>query len=803
MGYTILVNPQTKAIKVFAQGTLSGSLINQLKAEGYTTSYYSLTDPTNDTEHTNRLLSVSSPAGQQTLAQLQAEQITQANSIQRTSSIGSIPTISETTPTESTRLIPTAINSRVRVGIPEKVPEGLNVTQKEWDNYGIGIKRALLSGNVVVEKPTEVSPEVYAQLGSGLKERGNFTVKTNFWQNLYGTAAPLGSAEAWKAAGIWGTEALADMVPGVYTAKHWDEMPAWEKGLNVFVDVAVVAMLIKPTATRLKAIKANGGISITKIVKATKLKMELVDAAKAARNAREDLKLALSLRESAQKAGMIKPVISSGRLPTAIITRVHTTAIATMRADERFIRAFASLKEIHPKDLRQLEKISGFTGLEKGLKDINVAQKLITKEWAKLDRLAPNSEAYMRQLTEIQKAHDLLDVRYETFSKVLRPEHLYKPTLEAPPPLPSAGRLATNPNYKTIKEAIAKAEEQIGDMSDDTIRRLREVIAKEKGTPEERTWEFKPGERGGAATKERIAPKTETQTKMLTEEELNKLTKEEKAAIKSEQELEAAKREYETTPRIEEEIAKRKPSKFKPSRDARGIAAAGAEQAITWAIGRPLYGIETKTQLKTATEINEQYQRKLQDALNTATNVFTETYTRTGNLTDAETAAQNAIQTETKTQNETKTDTIVDTQVKTDVDTILRTVIMPKIRLPIAPPINKLKIERVEGIPPNPGVISYEDGVVKVTIPPPYRTEDIGYDRLLVTRKGKGTQEATLKVTGGKAPRLVELSRGIDRTSILRGKHMTHSRQRYSQRGPGILDRSGRLHKQRRGSVIQ
>jgi hypothetical protein len=120
-----------------------------------------------------------------------------------------------------------------------------------------------------------------------------------------------------------------------------------------------------------------------------------------------------------------------------------------------------------------------------------------------------------------------------------------------------------------------------------------------------------------------------------------------------------------------------------------------------------------------------------------------------------------------------------------------------------SPPSNALQIEHVEGIPDDPGVVSYEDGIVSVKISPPYRegTQDIDYDRLPVTRKGKGSQEATLKVTGGKAPKLIQLSRGISKTSILKGKRMTHTRQGV-QRGPGLMDSRGKVHKQRRGSVI-
>jgi len=116
---------------------------------------------------------------------------------------------------------------------------------------------------------------------------------------------------------------------------------------------------------------------------------------------------------------------------------------------------------------------------------------------------------------------------------------------------------------------------------------------------------------------------------------------------------------------------------------------------------------------------------------------------------------------------------------------------------------DELQIEHVEGIPDNAGVLSFEDGFVSVRINPPYRegAQDISFEHLKVHRKGKGSQEATLKVTGGRAPKQVVLSRGLDRIGITKGKRMTHTRQGV-QRGPGLMDSRGRVHRQRRGSVI-
>lgn len=113
-----------------------------------------------------------------------------------------------------------------------------------------------------------------------------------------------------------------------------------------------------------------------------------------------------------------------------------------------------------------------------------------------------------------------------------------------------------------------------------------------------------------------------------------------------------------------------------------------------------------------------------------------------------------------------------------------------------------LRIERVEGIPRNPGIVSHDKGIVHIEYVPPYREgrEDIHFTKLKKPRTGKGSQEKTLKVRGGKAPKLIVVSRlgGIAKTDIIKGRRMVHTRQR----GPGILTSSGKFRRVRRGSVI-
>lgn len=176
---------------------------------------------------------------------------------------------------------------------------------------------------------------------------------------------------------------------------------------------------------------------------------------------------------------------------------------------------------------------------------------------------------------------------------------------------------------------------------------------------------------------------------------------------------------------------------------------------------------------------------------------------QTANLAQTRTLGQTLTQTQTRTGTRTATQTRTNTKTRVLENTRTQTRVRTRTRVRTLPSDDELQIERVEGIPSNAGVISYEDGIVSVKISPPYRpgTADISFEHLKVHRKGKGSQEATLKVTGGRAPRFIQLSRGVDQVGITKGKRMTHSRQNI-QRGPGVMDSRGRVHKQRRGSVI-
>lgn len=115
-------------------------------------------------------------------------------------------------------------------------------------------------------------------------------------------------------------------------------------------------------------------------------------------------------------------------------------------------------------------------------------------------------------------------------------------------------------------------------------------------------------------------------------------------------------------------------------------------------------------------------------------------------------------------------------------------------------------IKEVKGKPPKGerGSVSWNQGVVRITITPPYRegSQDVHYERRDPPAKGKGSPQGSIKVTRGKAPEVIELGMGATGVIIKNGKTMLYGSQK-QQRGPGLLLPSGKLVKQKRGSVLK
>ena len=142
----------------------------------------------------------------------------------------------------------------------------------------------------------------------------------------------------------------------------------------------------------------------------------------------------------------------------------------------------------------------------------------------------------------------------------------------------------------------------------------------------------------------------------------------------------------------------------------------------------------------------------------------------------------------------------VKTAIKDAVRDIFKDTLKITPRILLHAPPTELEIEKVVGIPAHPGVLSWEDGAVKVNVFPPYRpgAKDIGFEALPEPTQGKGSQERTLSVRHGDAPKLLKLNRGWDDIGIYKGRRMTHRKQR----DYGLVIEGNRAVRQPRGTIV-
>jgi len=737
-----------------------------------------------------------------------------------------------------------------------------------------------------------VSAAVYAQLGAGMKERGLVYPQLKWYEYLTSVKEEEGEQVTAKSFTLQVGDAV---VPFMYTARNWNTMADWEKGVHLFADAVftvtylagvkpiaknIKLKLTKPTSqpiTTLKEYTASGQLKVMQPTTQAKMEYQaLQNMAKEAGAARADLRLKIQAIINAEKAGIMPKnmALPANKVQQALMNNLENAGTHALKADTQFAKAFTGTHSMSPKQLKQVEKLSGVSGLKDSVKEINTIEAQLKKQWTAYEQLQKKWGAdsfYTRlQLRDISNTHALLEKAYASYAQVIKPPRIHGTPSRMAEGFGSTirrgwGKLKGSDisidvsNEKMVKQQLyelkklarretlpAKEQEELykeiatiekrlkeyksmqGDDIDEFMRsvakgepgkpaapegqplgeqlraRLDEVIAKEKGSPQERFWE-KPA---AVATKE----------KAKVEQDIDKLWKaKQKAAAKEVEEAEKVK-----APKIEEEPKfgmkpkeKVKLAKREIPAEARGrmtyaqIAREYGEQALDDAIGVPIGSLSTAGQLKTAIQINQEFETKLAGATNAATKALINTYTRTHNMNKAEIEAQNALDNFLKTQPAAQTKLETKTQVAVDV--AVKEAVREIIRMPYRVPPPKfipgaqdegLQIERVEGIKRNPGIVSFNKGIVGVELVPPYQegTSSIHFTKLKKAQTGKGSQEATLKVRKGRAPDLIVLSRtgGIAKTDIIKGKRMRH----YSQRGPGIMDSQGRVRRQRRGSII-
>ena len=753
-----------------------------------------------------------------------------------------------------------------------------------------------------------VSASVYAKLGPGVKEKGGVTYKLKWYEHLTSVKEEKGEQVTAKSFAL---QVGDSTVLFMHTARNWNDMANWERGVYLFADIvfaATYALALKPIAQGIK-LRLSPGSQLTKVPKPSanvnvklmsptkQAKAEynaLENMAKEAGAARKDLKLKLQAVDQAETAGVIPKnmALPSNKVQRALMDNLESASNSSMKADLNFGEAFTGAKTLNSKQLAQLEKSSGVKGLSDAVKDIHKTEKQLMVAWKELKSIkTPKgvgykvegttwtlesdiwAKGYIERIRNINKLHSQLEKSYQQYYNVIRPPHVYGYKTVAPRgigswirrgwgklkgvdiymevsnekqvmeqlyelkklarrgTLPANEQQALDDEIATIERWVKEWKSYRGDDIDEFFRglskpkvktpgpepevqpmdaqlrmKLREVVEKEKGTPEERFWE-RPS---SVATKEKT--KAEQDLERLWEVKKKVATKtatdEEKLGVPRVED----KPKFGMTPKKKTKVTEPSiPPEVRGRRTFAAIAREYGEQPLEDAIGIPLDGLSTRVQIKTAIQINQEFEKALAGGTSTAVNALIKTYTRTGNMNKAQNDAMNALdnylktEVQPKTQLEPKVKVAVNIAVKNAVEDFIKTpykVPPPKIRL-MPGDDDEIHIEEVEGIPSNPGIVSYNMGIVEVGIHPPYRpgTEDITFVRLKKTQTGTGSEQQTLRVRKGKAPKKVVLRHGRKRTTISNGRRLENSM--LGARGPGLLTASGRIIRQRRGSLLK
>ena len=154
-------------------------------------------------------------------------------------------------------------------------------------------------------------------------------------------------------------------VPGVYVGRHWNELSPQEKTLNIAIDVASILIPIG-------MIKAAGAL---RAIRATKV----VNMAKTAGKAANEL------NSATRNVGILTKVKTPEKLLGRYADKIGDLQSKSLKADKALFTELAKLDKIPKKQLKIVEKQSGFRGLTKDLTDITKARKQVMKAQNRFD----------------------------------------------------------------------------------------------------------------------------------------------------------------------------------------------------------------------------------------------------------------------------------------------------------------------------------------------------------------------------------------------------------------------------------
>ncbi len=766
-----------------------------------------------------------------------------------------------------------------------------------FDEYN----KRLRAGEDLSKYHVIASAQEYAALGPGVKSKVQVDVKLKWYEHLTSVKEEEGEQVTAKSFALQVGDAV---VPFMYTARNWNEMEDWEKGVHLFADTVFSVGYLKSgkaLATTLKGkVTTPATKPITSVTERTasgqlkvmtptnQARAEYQTIQKLAKDAGEtmrDFQLKRAAVAQAEELGVIPKNIAlpGNQVQRTLLNSLQVSAQRAKVAGRAFAETFPNVSKLTPAQLKKIEKLSGFKGLAKSVKQIATLHAELEKQWAIYDKVLAQrgiSDWFTRlKLKDIELTQKQLQKAYTQYHNVIRPQRLYStkgPSYRIPQEQlialskkANAGNLADayenlalakklQRSGKLTRQQLKQVESNIDDLQsrirsllkeaeaeadfkpevpeasppdklgggygsqgqwtkkqfDEEVKRVADINAKDK---QQAFWELQKEIRTKTAVQEQEKVKEKLEELWKTKKQLT--TEKAPEAIPAKEKIKAPKVDKEPKfgmkPKEKVKVTAREiPQEVRGRRTFAQIAREYGESAVEDAIGVPISGLNTARQVKTATQINQEFQDKLCGATQAATSALVNTYQATQNWNQSFTDAMNAVDTylqlqpQTQTQAQAQTQLVIKTAVRQAVKELLETKPRPiPKKLPVGPDDEpKLEIERVEGVPRNPGIIRWNKGVVQVEIVPPYRegSEDIHFKRLKQPQTGKGSQERTLEVLKGQAPKLVVLGKqgGIAKTHIIRGKRMKHIRQIVSQRGPGIIDSRGRLHRQKRGSVI-
>jgi len=782
-GYTTFINPQTGASQVF--GTINPTLIKQLEGQGFTKSWFTSTYPTQS--DLSRMGALSTPAGQQNLAEVQAQQQAYIASLPPSVTQPSLAQAQNISIAQSEKKLPgfvTSLAQQAQALKERSQTKGVdvqtynNIPDEEKYKYHI--------------EPTKVSKREAENLGSGVLGRTAVVKPTKLEQASSGVMI-----------------AAEILVPGVYEVRHWKDMSGGQKAFALAIDVICVipfagaamrgARAVEVTgrgARLLGAAKGVGGEAINMVRWPVDAVVHPIQTIKGAvGGVKASGKGALSILED---------VAHPSKIPEAVLTTTEGTVRLPINAATTPKEAMVArniVVDLVSKGERPVVEINGAR--------IELSQSAFMKEVkGGLVHATPMGEAWQEGGKVALKpgmgaSEQGLFLSHEPLPRFVESSAFGKAGTKPVFIVISQDTIKTGKIYRGTAEMERKLP--VGAEVYKPVQRLFTRIGPQNTRVE--IWLDKPLSRAsiaklkamslveGVKTLYTPAIKITKLDRGLAEEEVKALS----SVIKGSGDAEVAGR-FERVARIVERgrtappallrTALKSTSRAKPERITTRERVRTTRESVR-VPERPLTReprqapprevVRTPTREVAREAIREPPREPVREQPREPERVPPREPTRIPPRTPDRRPPREEPPRGSRVPGEGKP---------------------PRYRR--LPPSSGLQIERVEGVPRKPGLVVYDMGVVRIKAKPPYRkgTEDIEFEHLKTPTKGKGSEQASLRVYDGDAPQKLILRHGWKRTSILRGEELTNTIIKPRGRGT-VIGFDGRVRKSRKKGILK